>query len=167
MYRFNVLFALLFVLTGSSAQEIENGLSSDEKTEISTDSFGEKIDASNSISSSLMTDEYNKLSASDTLSTKFSAKVLEVCKAKGCWMRLELNNGDEAMVKFKNYGFFVPKDIAGREVVVNGNAFVNEMSVADQKHYAKDGGQSVDEIAKITKPKKTFGFLADGVLLKE
>jgi len=61
----------------------------------------------------------------------------------------------------------MPKDIAGKEVIVNGLAFVEEMSVEDQRHYAEDGGKSEDEIAKITKPKKTFGFEADGVLLKE
>jgi len=153
MYRFNVLLAFLFVLTASIAQENDN-------------SFGKKIDADNAVSSSSMLDEYVKLNASDTLSTKFSAKVLDVCQTKGCWMRLELDNGEEAMVKFKDYGFFVPKDIAGREVVIKGNAFVNEMSIEEQKHYAKDGGKSDDEIAKITEPKKTYGFLADGVLLK-
>lgn len=156
MYRFNVLLAFLFVLTTSIAQE----------NDISNNFFGEKIDAANAVSSSTMLDEYSKLTASDTLLTKFSAKVLDVCQAKGCWMRLELNNGEEAMVKFKDYGFFVPKDITGREVVINGNAFVNEMSVEEQRHYAKDGGKSDEEIAKITEPKKTYGFLADGVLLK-
>lgn len=154
MYRFNVLLAFLFVLNFSVAQDN------------SADSFGEKIDASNAISGMVMLEEYGKLSAVDTLATKFSAKVIEVCQAKGCWMRLELDNGEEAMVKFKDYGFFVPKDIAGKAVVVNGNAFVNEMSVEEQQHYAKDGGKSDAEIAKITEPQKTFGFLADGVLLK-
>lgn len=167
MYRFNVLLAFLFVLTISSAQE--NGIESatDVKTEISSDSFGKEIDASNAISGVLMSQQYDKLSTSDTLSTKFTAKVIEVCQAKGCWMRLELNKGEEAMIKFKDYGFFVPKDITGREVVVNGNAFVNQMSVEEQKHYAKDGGKSEEEITKITEPKKTYGFLADGVLLKK
>jgi len=165
MYRFNVLLAFLFVLSFASAQENGNESVAVAKTEISNNSFGKKIDASNAISGALMSEEYAKLSSSDTLSAKFSAKVLDVCKAKGCWMRLELNNGEEAMVKFKDYGFFVPKDITGREVVVNGNAFVNEMSIEEQKHYAKDGGKSNDEIAKITESKKTYGFLADGVLL--
>ena len=61
----------------------------------------------------------------------------------------------------------MPKDIKGKEVIVNGLAFVEEMSVKDQKHYAKDGGKSEAEIAEITSPKKTLGFEADGVLLKD
>jgi len=70
-------------------------------------------------------------------------------------------------VKFKDYGFFVPKDIDGEEVIINGKAFVNEVSVEEQRHYAKDAGQSEEEIAAITKPKKTYSFEADGVLLKQ
>ena len=82
-------------------------------------------------------------------------------------MKLKLENGEEAMVKFKDYGFFMPKDIAGKEVIVNGLAFIEEMSVEEQKHYAEDAGESKEVIAAITAPKKTYRFEADGVLLKK
>lgn len=165
MYRINVLLAFLFV-TISVAQESEGVISTETKVEVQNNAFGKKIDADNSISEAQMLDKYAILSPSDTLAIKFSAKVVEVCQAKGCWMRVALKNGEEAMVKFKDYGFFVPKDIAGQEVIINGNAFVNEMSVEEQQHYAKDGGKSKEEINQITDPKKTYGFEADGVLLK-
>jgi hypothetical protein len=71
------------------------------------------------------------------------------------------------MVKFKDYGFFMPKNIAGKEVIVNGKAFVSEVSVEEQRHYAEDAGKSEDEIAAITEVKRTYTFEADGVLLKE
>jgi hypothetical protein len=109
---------------------------------------------------------YDGLSTNDTLTTKFVGKVKEVCQAKGCWMKVELSNGNEAMVRFKDYGFFVPRDIAGKNVVVDGLAFVEEMSVEDQKHYAKDAGANEEELSKITTPKKTYGFEASGVLIK-
>jgi len=100
------------------------------------------------------------------MQVKFTATVKEVCKSMGCWMKLELDNGEQTMVRFKDYGFFMPKDIEGQEVIVNGLAFVEEMSVEDQRHYAKDAGKSEAEIAKILATKKTFGFEADGVLVK-
>lgn len=74
---------------------------------------------------------------------------------------------DEAMVRFKDYGFFMPKDIAGQEIIVNGKAYVEEMSVEDQRHYAEDGGKTAEEIAAITEPKRTLAFEADGVLIPE
>jgi hypothetical protein len=82
-------------------------------------------------------------------------------------MKLNLNNEEEVMVKFKDYGFFVPKDIEGKEVVLNGIAFVDLMSIDDQKHYAKDAGKSREDIERITKPEKTFTFEADGVLIRQ
>lgn len=130
-------------------------------------SFGSEILADGSISSKEMMLMYDSMALADTTQAKFTAVVKEVCQEKGCWMKVLLDGDEEAMVRFKDYGFFMPKDIAGKEVIVNGNAFVEEMSVEDQKHYAEDGGKSKNEIAKITEPKKSFGFEADGVLLKE
>jgi len=69
------------------------------------------------------------------------------------------------MVRFKNYGFFMPSDISEKEVVLNGLAFVEEMSVEDQKHYTRDAGKFADEISKIITPKRTFSFEASGVLV--
>lgn len=71
------------------------------------------------------------------------------------------------MVKFKDYGFFVPKDIEGMEVIVNGIAFVDNMSVEDQKHYAKDAGESHEDIDLIKESKRTYEFEADGVLIRQ
>ena len=97
---------------------------------------------------------------------KFLATVNEVCQAKGCWMLLDIGAG-EAMVKFKDYGFFMPKNIADKEVIVNGKAFVSEVSIEEQRHYAEDAGKSDEEIAAITQVKKTLSLEADGVLLIE
>jgi hypothetical protein len=96
---------------------------------------------------------------------KITGKVTEVCQEKGCWMKLERTNGEKVMVKFKDYGFFMPKDIVGKEVVLDGEAVVKEVSVKQQQHYAKDAGKSEEEIKKITQPKKELQFVAKGVLV--
>ncbi len=130
-------------------------------------SFGKKIMASDAISAKRMAVDYSNMKVGDTIDAKMIAKVEEVCQAKGCWMKLDLPNGEQVMVKFKDYGFFMPKDISGKEVIINGKAYVNEVPVEEQRHYAEDGGATAEEIAKITEPKKTLSFEADGVLLKE
>lgn len=135
--------------------------------EISYSSFGKEINAEEAVSAKKMATRFESMSVGDSIDAKMIAKVDEVCQAKGCWMKVNLDNGEQAMVKFKDYGFFMPKDIAGKEVVLNGKAFVNEVPVDEQRHYAEDAGKSAEEIAKITEPKKTFSFVADGVLLKE
>lgn len=160
MKRINILLVFLVMICGIQAQDSQS-----ENADLA--SFGEKIDASNALNAQEMTAKYQILAVNDTLQTKFTAKVTDVCQAKGCWMKLALEDGSQTMVRFKDYGFFMPKDIAGKQVIVNGKAFVEEMSVEDQRHYAKDGGKSEAEIAQITKPKKSYGFEADGVLLKQ
>ncbi len=136
------------------------------KQEIAYASFGEKITDENVLSKSEIIETYKNLKTGDTAVVKFSTTVNEVCQTKGCWMRLDLGD-DEAMVRFKDYGFFMPKNIADMEVIVNGKAYVSEMSVEEQRHYAEDAGKSEEEIAAITEVETTLSFEADGVLVKK
>ena len=129
-------------------------------------SYGKDFAHRNVLTSEETVSLFKHLKVGDTAFAKFEARVNEVCKEKGCWMRLNVGD-DEVMVKFKDYGFFVPKNIDGKDVIVNGKAFISEVSVEDQRHYAKDAGKSSDEIAAITEVETTLSFEADGVLLKE
>jgi hypothetical protein len=96
---------------------------------------------------------------------KITGKVTEVCQEKGCWMKVDKGNGETVMVKFKDYGFFMPKDIVGKTVVLEGEAKVKEVSVKQQKHYAEDAGKSKEEVNKIKDAKKEVQFVAAGVLV--
>ncbi|WP_026450664.1 DUF4920 domain-containing protein [Aequorivita capsosiphonis] len=129
-------------------------------------SFGDEITDADVLTKSEMMEKYKTINLGDTLNVKFASTVKEVCQKKGCWMNLDLGEA-QAMVRFKDYEFFMPKDIAGQEIIVNGKAYVEEMSVEDQRHYAEDGGKSPEEIAAITTPKRTLAFEADGVLIPE
>ena len=131
-------------------------------------SFGDTVSASDYLSSNDALSNYKALKLGDTINLKFNASIKEVCSKKGCWMTLPAGNDDETiMVRFKDYGFFMPLDAAGKEVIVAGKAFVNEVSVADLKHYAEDAGKSPEEIANISEPVMEFAFEANGVLLKK
>ncbi len=132
------------------------------------DSYGAKISPKGSLSPAEMQQQYLALKPGDSLNAKFTATVKSVCKMKGCWMTLDLPEVEEGpTIKFRDYGFFVPKDIAGREVIVEGIAFKEQVSVEEQKHLAEDAGKSPQEIAQISEPTTNLGFLADGVLIKK
>jgi len=159
----NVLFACICVFLLNSCKQ---------KAEAQTDetvykSFGKEIISDDAIEASSMASHYKTMQVSDSINAKMTAKVTSVCQAKGCWMRLDLEDGNDVMVKFKDYGFFMPKDIAGKNVIVNGKAFIEEVSVDEQRHYAEDAGKTTEEIASITKPKRTLSFEADGVLIQQ
>lgn len=133
--------------------------------EMAYNSYGATIDTENVLTVAEINEKYANLKVGDTLNVKFTSTINSVCSKKGCWMRLDLGEEKEVMVKFKDYGFFMPLDAKG-DVIVNGKAFVQETSVDELKHYAEDAGKSKEEIAEITEPKKTLSFVADGVLLK-
>lgn len=124
---------------------------------------GETITESGAIPA---TELATKLESKDEMPAKVTGVVESVCKAAGCWMKVKTADGQTMRVTFKDYGFFVPKDIAGKTVVFEGVAKVKTTSVAMLKHYAEDGGKSKEEIAKITAPEKAIGFVATGVIVK-
>lgn len=158
-----LILTVVLMFTGLTCIAQETGTSAESNNGFA--SFGAKIDAGGTVDSAQMTERYRALAVGDSLQAKFNAEVVSVCQMKGCWMQLKLNDGREAMVRFKDYGFFVPKDIVGHRAVVEGVAFVDLTSVEDQRHYAKDKGLSDEEVAKINAPAKTYSFIADGVLI--
>ena len=96
-----------------------------------------------------------KLVTAAKFTGKIKGTIQEVCTTKGCWMKLATTEGDGIMVRFKDYKFFMPLDIVGKEVVLDGVAKVTTTSVEDLKHYAEDGGKSKEEIEK-TEKKRLF-----------
>lgn len=124
--------------------------------------FGEAITPDGAIG---MAEMVGKMQGVDSVQVKVKGTVESVCQAKGCWVNLRDPQAGDMFVKFKDYGFFLPKDIAGREVVMEGYAFTETTSVEELKHYAEDEGKSQAEIDAITQPKEELKFMASGVLL--
>lgn len=168
-YSIVCLFFLAFVSCKDSQKQTNQQVEeqNQEVTKTSEQKFyGEKFDTSSPIEAKKAFMSYNEMKVGDTLEVTFTSKVNSVCKKKGCWMRLDLPEDKESLVRFKDYEFFVPKDIENQTAVVHGKAFVKETSVEDLKHYAKDAGKSEQEIAAITEPELTYSFEADGVYLQ-
>ncbi len=98
---------------------------------------------------------------------KVTGKVMEVCQKKGCWMTIvsDQPGQPEMRVTFKDYAFFMPKDLSGKQVVVDGYAYVETTPVDVLRHYAEDAGKPKEEIAAITTPKREISFEAFGVVI--
>ena len=157
-----ILIMLLFVATTVMAQKSTKTFNSNDYA-----LFGDKFKVSKIYTKNEMLKKYKTLKKWDTINVQFQSNIKAVCKKKGCWMKMELAGDDESFVKFKDYGFFVPLNADNSDAIVNGKAFVDVESVESLRHYAKDGGKSAAEIAKITKPEVTYSFLADGVYIKK
>lgn len=136
------------------------------KDELAYASFGMEINDVDALSTERMMKHYNGLKAGDTVNAKMKGKIVEVCSKKGCWMTLDAGGDKTVMVKFKDYGFFMPLNAEG-DVIINGKAYVAETSVDELRHYAEDAGKSKEKIEAITEPKLEYHFEADGVLLQQ
>jgi hypothetical protein len=157
MKRLFLLVASLFIAAASFAQ--------DEITPAAPGvTYGDKVTANNAIQ---LNELNTKLGEDSVYKGKITGKVVEVCKKKGCFMTLTQPSGSPIMVRFTDYAFFMPQNIVGKTVVVEGTATVKTISVDRLQHFAADAGKSKEEIAKITKPKKDVQIMADGVLVMD
>lgn len=123
--------------------------------------YGDKVTADKAIQ---LADLNTKLAKDSVYKGKITGKVVEVCKKKGCFMALQ-TSGSPIMVRFTDYAFFMPQNIIGKTVVVEGTATVKTIAVERLQHFAMDAGKSKEDVAKITQPKKDIQITADGVLV--
>ena len=108
----------------------------------------------------------DKISVKSDDIVRVEGEILSSCPMKGCWMKIRADQ-DTILVRFKDYGFFVPKSgIEGDRAIINGKMSVETLSVDLLRHYAEDAGKSKDEIEKITKSQVSLTFLADGVFIE-
>lgn len=85
-------------------------------------------------------------------------KVAKVCQKKGCFFIAQ--QGDDVMrVAFRDYGFFVPTDSAGKTVTLSGELIKKDMTVAQVEHFNKDIQGRSDAI----KEGVVYEILADSV----
>ena len=151
--KFYILTILIFyVCFKSSAQSKTN-----------FESYGELFDSSQLTN---YVDDREILLNNPQDKVRLKGKILSTCPMKGCWMKISVHQ-DTILVRFKDYGFFVPKVGAeGKSAIVNGNISVDTLSVAQLRHYAEDAGKSRNEVLEIVNPEITISLLADGVLIK-
>jgi hypothetical protein len=152
-----VLAALLFVSVAAQAQ----------KKEIPSAAPGVVYGVVNEGASPVTPDEVKTRLVNDQFEGQMKAKVVEVCKAEGCWIKVQRANGSTMMVRAKDHAFLMPENLVGRTVLIEGSATVKEVSESMRKHYAEDAGKSKKEIAKIKGSEKDVQFAATGVKVLE
>jgi hypothetical protein len=161
-----VVLALVLAVGLSACQQSRTAAASKAETAAMA-AKGQQFGAAITPDGAITYDELLAKNINEPTNLKVKGRVSEVCQAKGCWMNIVSDKGsDNTMkVRFKDYGFFMPKDISGREVIMEGVASIQEVSVDELRHYAEDAGKSQDEINAITKPRRELSFLASGVIL--
>lgn len=164
------LFAAVLVL-GACANNAKKADTNEDQTNIVVDAPEIEVygDSTVTAEGAISPPEFlAEMMGKDSMDAKLKAVVTEACTRKGCWMKLDMGNGKEMRVRFKDYGFFVPTEgMAGKHIVVQGRAYTDTTSVEDLRHYAEDAGKSEDEIAAINEPEIETTFEANGVIVEK
>lgn len=156
---------LLFAaaLTGSSLTFAQSG--PPEGKALVGDTYGSLV-TSTAESKAITADKLNKQLKKDNKkfeNVSVKGKVTDVCDKKGCWLTIQTEDNSKFFVKMKDYAFFVPTALKGKNVVLDGNAERKVISVNEQKHYAEDAKKPQSEIDAITQPKEEIRFVANGI----
>ena len=122
--------------------------------------YGAAVDETKALA---MNDLAAAMGKADSVKVALVGEASSVCQVKGCWMTLPTADGKQMRVRFKDYGFFVPANLSGHRVVVQGMAHREVVPMAHLQHYAKDAGKSAKEVAAITRDEQQLTFMADGV----
>lgn len=147
---FAILFILLYLSVTSFAQSY----------------YGEELSAEEK-EQAILVNQLEDKSIGNEKDIVLKGTILKTCAMKGCWMTIDLENGQEMMVKFKDYGFFVPTEgVGGKEATFKGIAKKEVISVDELRHYAEDAGKSEEEISAITESQETYTFVASGVIIE-
>ncbi len=161
MKRILFIVGIAFLVScGNTKQSTEKV----EEEDVEITKHGDAITEEGAVSSA---DFLAQFENKDPLEIKLTANIVDVCSKKGCWMKLNMDNGKTMRVTFKDYGFFVPKDATGKTAIVQGIAKIDTTDVATLKHYAEDANAPQEEIDAITEPEINYSFEAVGVIIKE
>jgi hypothetical protein len=160
---FLILFAALILACQPQQQsETEEIAVSENDTEIPTGKFGAEISEDGAVS---LIQLVNVLEAQEAFEGKIIGEIKDVCSKKGCWLTVDLPNGQSMRVTFKDYGFFVPKNSQGFPVILEGIASKKTTDVETLRHYAEDAGKTKAEIEAIVADKEEYTFEAVGVII--
>ncbi len=162
MKKLIFLSAALLISTSAYSQAQETAVRLSEPV-ISTDKyevFGEEIQVE-SLEAEKLQDivEHKEDGTNVTLVTT----ITEVCNKKGCFFIAE--DGDyTARITFKDYGFFIPTNSAGKKATLVGEFSVVTLSEEKAKHYAEDAGKNADEIKG---EQKEYSIVATSVVIEK
>lgn len=86
---------------------------------------------------------------------------MQICQKKGCFFVAQDQNY-MVRVTFKDYGFFIPTDSQGKEVVLIGDFSVKTLSDEQARHYAEDSG---NDPGAVSGEQKEYSVVATSIVV--
>ena len=166
-------FATIALISGckNNTKQSEEAATPDQETTSTTQQtenedlnyYGDTISPEGAVASEKL---ISMMGDRDSIQVKLSGTINSSCTKKGCWMKMALGEDQEMRVSFKDYSFFVPKNLNGEKAIIDGYAHVDTLDVSYLRHLAEDAGKSEEEIKAIDAPEVSVNYVAHGVILK-
>lgn len=102
----------------------------------------------------------------EELEVIISGTITDVCQMSGCWLELDMGNGNEVLVTFPEDVFVVPGDAIGKQATVTGLASKVILPVKRLQLQAADEGATEEEINAIVEPVTEYSIAASQVIVK-
>jgi uncharacterized protein YdeI (BOF family) len=158
------LIAALFLASCAHNHQHQQGTKETAAATASTGQFGNEVAGETAMP---VTGIAAAFMESDTARVTVSGNIAAACKHSGCWMDMDMGDGNYVHVTFKDEAFTIPLDAAGKDAVAQGLAVRTLIPVETLRNYAKEEGKSEEEIAAITQPAYAYELIAEGVLIRE
>ena len=135
------LLVVLLILAGCGSAN------TDLRSESDAEFYGDQVEANEFLTADVVLNSAADLSGTDVA---VQGVIREVCQKAGCWLLLESENDRLLRIHVPRnddgaYAYTLPKDISGREVLVEGRLFEKELSEAEQAHYSEEGNTQAQE----------------------
>lgn len=148
---------------GSTANASETASASQQAETQDLHYYGDTISPEGAVASEKLV---SMMGERDSMQVKVRGTINSSCTKKGCWMKMDLGENQEMRVSFKDYSFFVPKNLNGEQAIIDGYAHMDTLDVPYLRHLAEDAGKSKEEIESINTPEVSLNYVAHGVILK-
>ena len=125
--------------------------------------YGEVVDSTQAVKA---TDLQQKMLGLRTINLTISGKVEDVCKAEGCWMKLDLGEEKRLLVRMKNRSFSVDDEVQGKYAFVKGTVHYDTISVENLQKHAKEDGESDSVVSALTVSEINLVMEALGVMTR-
>ncbi len=99
------------------------------------------------------------------LTIKVKGKVKNVAKNPGNWLMLELKNGKQVKVVFKENLIIVPQNIMGKDIIADGYVKHESLTIEEQRNFALENGLTKVNIDTITSVKDQLVMEAKGLVI--
>lgn len=159
-----LLLAVTFMITACNQQASKKEHDGSHSTSMTNDKgfYGSGFNADDALDAGELVAMLEK---ENPVQAKVRGKIIKSCKHSGCWMDVDLGEGQTVHVIFEDDSFTIPLDAEGRTAIFTGVGSREEVSVELLKAYAKDEGKPQEEIDAITEPGYEYSFVASGVIL--